>query len=154
MSLPDRIAAQNRKARHDFFILETIEAGIMLTGTEVKSLRSGRASIQESYASEKDGDFWLVNAHIPHYEHAGPAFAHELRRPRKLLLHRKEISRLVGAINRKGHTLVPLNIHFNSRGLAKVTLGLAKGKQAHDKRQTIKERDWERNKARVLRDNG
>jgi SsrA-binding protein len=153
MSLPDRIAAQNRKARHDYTILETIEAGIMLTGTEVKSLRSGRASIQEAYASEKDGEFYLVNAHIPHYEHAGPAFAHELRRPRKLLLHRKEIARLIGAIQRKGNTLVPLDIHFNPRGIAKVRLGLAKGKQAHDKRHAIKERDWERSKARLLRDN-
>jgi SsrA-binding protein len=154
MGLPDRIAAQNRKARHDFFILETVEAGIMLTGTEVKSLRSGRASIQESYATEQDGEFYLINAHIPQYEHAGKVFQHEIRRPRKLLLHKKEIARLLGAVQRKGHTIVPLDIHFNRRGLAKVSLGLAKGKQAHDKRQTIKERDWSRNKARLLRDNG
>jgi SsrA-binding protein len=154
MGLPDRIAAQNRKARHDFFILETVEAGIMLTGPEVKSLRSGRASIQESYATEQDGEFYLINAHIPQYEHAGKVFQHEIRRPRKLLLHKKEIARLLGAVQRKGHTIVPLDIHFNRRGLAKVSLGLAKGKQAHDKRQTIKERDWSRNKARLLRDNG
>jgi SsrA-binding protein len=142
--------AQNRKARHDYFIEDTLEAGMMLLGSEVKSLRSGRASIAEAFAAEKDGDLYLLNAHIPEYESAN-RFNHAPRRPRKLLLHKKESERLKGRINREGMTLVPLAIYFNARGIAKCQLGVAKGKHKSDKRQTIKERDWQREQARVLR---
>ena len=147
---PPRIAAENRKARFNYFIDETLEAGVMLTGTEVKSLREGRADISESYATEQGGEIWLVNAYIPEY-HAGNRFNHETRRPRKLLLHGREIGRLIGAIKRSGATVVPLKVYFNERGRAKVQLGLARGKKQHDKRATIKERDWNREKARTLR---
>jgi SsrA-binding protein len=142
--------AQNRKARHDYFIEDTLEAGMQLLGSEVKSLRSGRASIAEAFAAEKDGDLYLLNAHIPEYESAN-RFNHAPRRPRKLLLHKKESERLKGRINREGMTLVPLAIYFNARGIAKCQLGVAKGKHKSDKRQTIKERDWQREQARVLR---
>ena len=145
-----RSVAQNRKARHDYFIEDTLEAGMMLLGSEVKSLRSGRASIAEAFAAEKDGDLYLLNAHIPEYESAN-RFNHAPRRPRKLLLHKKESERLKGRINREGMTLVPLAIYFNARGIAKCQLGVAKGKHKADKRQTIKERDWQREQARVLR---
>ena len=142
--------AQNRKARHDYFIEDTLEAGMLLLGSEVKSLRSGRASIAEAFAAEKDGDLYLLNAHIPEYESAN-RFNHAPRRPRKLLLHKKESERLKGRINREGMTIVPLAIYFNARGIAKCQLGVAKGKHKSDKRQTIKERDWQREQARVLR---
>ena len=145
--------AQNRKARRDYTIVETFEAGIMLLGTEVKSLRGGRASIGESYAIEKDGALYLNNAFIPAYESAGYA-THNPRGPRKLLLHRREITKLLAAINRKGMTLVPLSIYFNDRGIAKVQLALAEGKQKRDKRQDEKKRDWQRDKARLLRNKG
>jgi SsrA-binding protein len=145
-----RSVAQNRKARHDYFIEDTLEAGMQLLGSEVKSLRSGRASIAEAFAAEKDGDLYLLNAHIPEYESAN-RFNHAPRRPRKLLLHKKESERLKGRINREGMTLVPLAIYFNARGIAKCQLGVAKGKHKSDKRQTIKERDWQREQARVLR---
>jgi SsrA-binding protein len=147
------IAAQNRRARHDYFIDEVFEAGIVLTGTEVKSLRSGRSSINESYAAPDGMALVLVNAHIPEYA-AGNRQNHEPRRPRKLLLHKREIGRLTGAIQREGMTLVPLAIYFNERGLAKVELGLARGKQQHDKRQDTKSRDWQRQKARLMREKG
>ncbi len=147
------IAAQNRKARHDYFIEENFEAGIMLTGTEVKSLRAGRATITEAYAGEKGGELHLLNAYIPEYSAAGH-FSHEPRRPRKLLMHKREISRLFGAIHRNGMTLVPLTIHFNERGIAKVGLALARGKQRADKRATVKDRDWQRQKARLMRGKG
>ena len=143
------ISAQNRKARHDFFIEESFEAGIMLSGSEVKSLRAGRATITEAYASAENGELFLVNAYIPEYESAH-TINHEPKRPRKLLMHRREIDKLQNAVNRKGMTLVALSIYFNDGGLAKVDLGLAKGKQNHDKRQDIKERDWKRNKARLM----
>lgn len=145
-----RSVAQNRKARHDYFIEDTLEAGLQLLGSEVKSLRSGRASIAEAFAAEKDGDLYLLNAHIPEYELAN-RFNHAPRRPRKLLLHKKESERLKGRINREGMTIVPLAIYFNARGIAKCQLGVAKGKHKSDKRQTIKERDWQREQARVLR---
>ncbi len=145
-----RSVAQNRKARHDYFIEDTLEAGLQLLGSEVKSLRSGRASIAEAFAAEKDGDLYLLNAHIPEYESAN-RFNHAPRRPRKLLLHKKESERLKGRINREGMTIVPLAIYFNARGIAKCQLGVAKGKHKSDKRQTIKERDWQREQARVLR---
>jgi SsrA-binding protein len=143
------ISAQNRKARHDFFIEENFEAGIMLSGSEVKSLRAGRATITEAYASAENGELFLVNAYIPEYESAH-TINHEPKRPRKLLMHRREIDKLQNAVNRKGMTLVALSIYFNDGGLAKVDLGLAKGKQRHDKRQDVKERDWKRNKARLM----
>ena len=148
-----RTVAQNRKARHNYLIEDTLEAGIVLTGTEVKALRQGRASIGESYAADQGGEIYLVNAHIPEYQ-AASRFNHEPRRPRKLLLHRREVNRLLGQIQREGYTLVPLSLYFNPRGIAKVKLGLAKGKRQVDKRETAKQRDWSRQKARLLRDRG
>ena len=147
----DRFVAKNRKARHNYFIDDTVEAGIMLTGTEVKSLRAGRGNISEAYASETKGEIFLVNAHIPEYAAAVHA-KHGPRRPRKLLLRRREIDRLVGAVQREGVTLVPLDIYFNPRGIAKLTLGIARGKRQYDKRAAAKDRDWKREKARVLKD--
>lgn len=148
---PGRVAARNRKARYNYFIDETIEAGVMLTGTEVKSLREGRANIGDAYASAQVGELFLVNAHISEYS-GGNRLNHEPLRPRKLLLRKREIERLVGAIQRKGVTLVPLEIYFNPRGIAKVRLGVARGKRQYDKRATTKERDWQRQKSRLLRD--
>jgi SsrA-binding protein len=148
-----RLAAQNRKARHDYIIEDTFEAGIVLLGTEVKSLRQGRASIGEAFAAERDGELFLFNAYIPEYE-AANRFNHEPRRPRKLLMHRREIARLIGLIQRGGMTLVPLSIYFNERGVAKVQLGLARGKRKVDKREAEKARDWEREKARLMREKG
>jgi SsrA-binding protein len=144
-----KTVAQNRRARFDYAIEEKVEAGIVLVGTEVKSVRRGQASITESYATEQAGELWLLNAHIAPYE-SGKTFGHEPRRPRKLLLHRREIDKLIGAIRREGMTLVPLAIYFNRRGQAKVSLGLAKGKRKADQRQAIKERDWQRQKSRLL----
>lgn len=146
-----KIVAENRRARFDYHIDETMEAGIVLTGTEVKSLRFGEGSIAESYAEVKNGEVWLVNSNVPEFSH-GNRFNHEPKRPRKLLLHRREVDRLQGAVERKGMTLVPLSIYFNGRGRAKVELALAKGKNVADKRQTIKERDWKREQARIMRD--
>jgi SsrA-binding protein len=148
-----KVAADNRKARFNFEIGETFEAGIALTGTEVKSLRGGRATIAESYAGEKNGEIYLVNAYIPEYLQANQ-FNHETKRPRKLLLHRKEVNKLIGAVQREGMTIVPLKIYFNDRGRAKVELALARGKKLHDKRETEKQRDWGREKARLMRDKG
>lgn len=147
--------AENRRARHDYFIEDTIEVGIVLQGTEVKSLRLGRANVQDAYAGRKgDSDeLWIYNVYIPEYAPA-KHFTHEPRRPRKLLLHKREAVRLINAISRDGMTLVPLSIYFNDRGLAKISLGVAKGKNTVDKRQTIKERDWNRQKQRVMRDRG
>jgi SsrA-binding protein len=145
--------ARNRRATHDYFIDERFEAGLALQGTEVKSLREGRGNINEAYASEQGGELYLVNAYIPEYS-AASHFSHETRRPRKLLLHRKEIAKLIGAIRKKGQTLIPLSLYFNRRGRAKVELGLARGKKAYDKRASIKERDWQREKERLLREKG
>lgn len=146
----DRIVvAQNRKARFDYFIEETFEAGLQLTGTEVKSLRGGRSTIAESYVTETGGEAWLVNANIPLYA-SGNRYNHEPKRPRKLLMHRAQINKLIGAIQREGRTVVPLQVYFNERGRAKIEIALAKGKQAHDKRQTIKDRDWQRQRSRLL----
>jgi SsrA-binding protein len=147
----DRFAAQNRRARFDYHIEDTLEAGLALTGTEVKMLRGGKASINESYATEQGGELWLVNSHIPEYP-AARHFNHEPRRPRKLLVHRKELNKLMGAIKREGVTLVPLSIYFNERGIAKCEIGLAKGKKKADKRETEKARDWQRDKARLMRE--
>jgi SsrA-binding protein len=148
-----KIAADNRKARHNYFIEETVEAGVMLTGTEIKSLRGGHATIGESYAQSKDGEIFLVNAYIPEYTE-GNRFNHEPRRVRKLLLHKRQIAKLSQAIERQGMTLIPLKIIFNAKGRAKVELGLAKGKKLHDKRDTEKARDWEREKGRLMRQKG
>ena len=146
-----RYVAMNRKARHDYFITDTVEAGIILAGTEVKTLRSGQASIQEAFAGPKDGGLYLMNAYIPEYKQAGSHLQHETRRARKLLLHKREMNKLMGQVNRDGITLVPLGIYFNRRGIAKVEIGLAKGKHKADKREAIKKRDWQRDKARILR---
>lgn len=146
----ERYVALNRRARHDYFIQDTIEAGIELTGTEVKMLRLGVGSIAEAYAAERDNELILVNAHIPEYPAA--RFNHEPRRPRRLLLHRREIDRLLGAIKREGITVVPLSIYFNERGRAKVELGIAKGKRKSDKREAEKARDWQRSRARIMRE--
>jgi SsrA-binding protein len=146
-----RVAADNRKARHLYFIEDEHEAGIALRGTEVKSLREGKANIQEAYAEEKGGELWLINAYIPEFSH-GNRFNHEPRRPRKLLMKRKEINRLGGAVQKDGMTLIPLKILFNERGRAKLMLGLGKGKKLHDKRETEKQRDWQRQKSRLMKD--
>ncbi|WP_260483959.1 SsrA-binding protein SmpB [Sphingomicrobium flavum] len=148
-----KVVADNRKAHYDYAVEERFEAGIELKGTEVKALRVGEGSIKESYAAVEDGEVWLVNANIPQYSH-GNRLNHEPRRRRKLLLHAREINKLFGAINRQGMTLVPLSIYFNGDGRAKVELALAKGKKAHDKRATIKERDWKREQGRLLRNHG
>lgn len=148
-----RFAAQNRRARFDYHIENTLEAGLVLTGSEVKALRLGRVSINEAFAAERDGEMWLFNAYFPEYE-AANRFNHEPRRPRKLLLKRREMSRLIGQTQRDGITLVPISIYFNERGIAKVELGLAKGKKKVDKRAAEKERDWKREQSRVLRSGG
>ena len=150
---PAGAVAKNRKARHDYFIDDRFEAGIVLAGTEVKSLREGRGNITESYAGERDGEIYLFNAYIPEYQNASH-FRHETRRPRKLLLKRREIDKLIAALIQKGVTLVPLAIYFNARGIAKVEIGVATGKRKFEKREAIKERDWRRQKARLMRDKG
>jgi SsrA-binding protein len=152
-STKTKVAAENRKARHEFFLEEHFEAGIVLTGTEVKSLRAGQAQIAESYAEVTDDQAFLVNATIPEWSH-GNRFNHEPKRPRKLLLHAREIARLHGAVAREGMTLIPLSIYFNERGRAKVELALARGKKLHDKRATERDRDWQRERARVMRERG
>ena len=148
-----KTVADNRRVRYDYHVEETFEAGLALQGTEVKSLRSGEATIAESYAEVRDGQAWLINANIPEYTH-GNRLNHEPKRPRKLLLHEREIEKLLGAVERKGMTLVPLSVYFNRTGRAKVELALAKGKQAHDKREAVKDRDWKRDKARLMRERG
>lgn len=149
-----RVVADNRKARFNYEIEETFEAGIVLTGTEVKSLREGKANIAESYATDEGGEIWLINSYIPPYSHAGAFHQHEPRRNRKLLLHDREIARLIGARQKEGMTLVPLRLYFNDRGIAKLALALGKGRKAHDKREVKKERDWQRQKERLLRERG
>jgi SsrA-binding protein len=148
-----KTVAENRRARFEYFIEDVVEAGVMLTGTEVKSLRLGQASIAESFAEVKDGQVWLVNATIQVFSH-GNIFNHEPKRPRKLLLHTREIDKMNSAVTRQGMTLVPLAIYFNDRGRAKVELALGRGKKLHDKRETAKDRDWQRDKARLMRDRG
>jgi SsrA-binding protein len=150
---PIKVIAENRKARFNFAIEDTLEAGIALTGTEVKSIRNGKSTIAESYADPKDGEIWLINCNIPEYLQAN-RFNHEPKRPRKLLLHRKQINKLMGAVERQGMTLVPLKMYFNERGRVKLQLALAKGKQLHDKRDADKKRDWSREKGRILRARG
>ena len=147
------IVAQNKKARHDYHIHDTYEAGLVLTGTEVKALRGGEGSIAEAYAEVKGKNVVLVNSNIPEFSH-GNRFNHEPKRPRKLLLHEREINKMFGAVARQGMTLVPLMIYFNSKGRAKIELALAKGKQNHDKRDSVKEQDWKREQGRIMRDRG
>jgi SsrA-binding protein len=148
-----KVVADNRKARHLYFIESTVEAGIMLRGSEVKSLRGGKGNIAESHAQAKDGEIFLFNSYIPEYTEAN-RFNHEPRRVRKLLLRKTEVRKLSVAVQREGMTLVPLRVYFNPRGIAKIELGLAKGKKLHDKRETEKTRDWARDKARLLRAKG
>lgn len=146
-----KIVAENRRARFEYHIEDVFEAGIVLTGTEVKSLRFGEGSIAESYAEVKGGEVWLINSNVPEFSH-GNRFNHTPKRPRKLLLKEREIAKFTGAVERKGMTLVPLSIYFNGRGRAKVELALAKGKNNADKRQTVKDRDWKRDQQRILRE--
>lgn len=148
-----KLVAENRKARFNFEVKETLEAGLMLQGTEVKSLRKGEANIAESYVSEEGGEIWLINSYIPEYLEAN-RFNHEPRRRRKLLLHKREMAKLAQASDREGMTLVPLKLYFNDRGRAKLEVAVARGKKLHDKRETEKKRDWGREKARLLRERG
>ena len=149
----NRTVAENRKARFSYEVLDTVEAGLVLTGTEVKSLRQGKANIQEAYASHEDGEIWLINSYLPEYLQ-GNRFNHEPRRRRKLLLNKKEMAKLAQAVEREGMTMVPLKIYFNARGRAKLLLGLARGKKLHDKRETEKQRDWARERSRLLKERG
>lgn len=149
----NQLIADNRKARHNYEFEETFEAGLMLTGTEVKSLRNGQANIAESYATEENGEIWLINSYIPEYLE-GNRNNHNPRRHRKLLLHKKEMSKLMIGVAREGMTIVPNRLYFNDRGIAKLQIALAKGRQAHDKRQVAKKRDWDREKSRLMREKG
>ena len=149
----NKVVADNRKARFNYAIGEVFEAGVALTGSEVKSLRSGKASIAEAYAATRDGELWLMNSNITEYKQAG-RFNHAPKRPRKLLMHRRQINKLMGAIEREGMTVVPLKIYFNEKGRAKVEIALAKGKKLFDKRATEKKRDWARERGRLMRDKG
>jgi SsrA-binding protein len=148
-----KVVADNRKARFNYTIDETLEAGVALTGSEVKSLRSGKASIAEAYAAVRDGELWLVNSNITEYKQAG-RFTHAPKRPRKLLLHRRQINKLMGAIEREGMTVIPLKLYFNEKGRAKIEIALARGKKLHDKRETEKRRSWERERGRLMRQRG
>jgi SsrA-binding protein len=148
-----KIVAENRKARFNYAIGETFEAGLQLVGTEVKSLRQRKANIAESYISPERGAIWLINSNIPEYAQAN-RFNHEPKRARKLLLHKKEVNKLSGAVQREGMTIVPLKLYFNERGLAKLELALAQGKKLHDKRESEKARDWQREKGRLMREKG
>lgn len=147
----NQTVADNRRARFDYFLEDRFEAGIVLTGTEVKSLRLGLCSLNESYAVERGGEIWLTNAHIAEYTQAGPHLQHNPKQPRKLLLKKKEVNRLLGAVTREGYTIVPVRLFFNSKGLAKVEIALAKGKKDYDKRETTKQREWGREKQRLMK---
>ena len=157
--MPDKdkrkVVAENRKARYNYFIEDALEVGIVLEGSEVKSLRNGQGNIAESYASVEDGELWLINSHIQKYSQAkSDAFSHDERRRRKLLVRARELDRLAQGVGREGMTLVPLRLYFNERGIAKLEIGLAKGKKSHDKRDTEKKRDWQRQKQRLLKEHG
>jgi len=150
-----RVAAENRKARYNYAIEDTLEAGIMLEGSEVKSLREGKANIAESYASIEEGELWLINSYIPPFSQSMVrTFGHDERRRRKLLVHKRELARLAASVGRQGMTLVPLRLYFNHKGRAKLEIGLARGKKQADKRETEKRRDWQRQKARLMKDHG
>ena len=148
-----KLIAENRRARYDYFLDDAVEAGLVLTGTEVKSLRQGRANIAESYAAVEGREIMLINADIPPYGQAN-RFNHEPRRPRKLLLSRRQIDRMIASVQRDGRTLIPVKLYFNDKGLAKLEVALAKGKKVHDKRETEAARDWQRDKARLMREKG
>jgi SsrA-binding protein len=150
---PNKIVADNRKARFNYEIGEVFEAGIQLAGTEVKSLRQGKATIAESYAAGQNGELWLYNANIPEYMQAS-RFNHAPKRPRRLLLHKRQIYKLIGAVEREGMTLVPLRLYFNAKGRAKIEIAVARGKKLHDKRETERKRSWERDRARLMREKG
>lgn len=152
-SMNGRLVADNRKARHHYEFIDTLEAGLVLTGTEVKSLRNGQANIAESYASAEDGEIWLINAYIPEYSEAN-RFNHDPRRRRKLLLHRREMARLASAVQKEGMTIVPNRLYFNDRGRVKLQIALARGRKTHDKREEAKKRDWQREQARLMREKG
>ena len=149
----NKVAAENRKARFSYEVLDTVEAGLVLTGTEVKSLRQGQANIQEAYASLEGGEIWLINSYLPEYLQAN-RFNHEPRRRRKLLLNKREMAKLAQSVEREGMTMVPLKIYFNDQGRAKLLLAVARGKKLHDKRESAKQRDWNRDKARLMKDRG
>ena len=148
-----KVVADNRKARFNYAIGEVLEAGIVLTGTEVKSLRGGKATIAESYADARGGEIWLINSNIPEYLQAS-RFNHTPKRPRKLLLHQRQVNRLSGAVEKEGMTIVPLRLYFNEKGRAKIEIALGKGKKLHDKRETLKKRSWERERGRLMRVKG
>jgi SsrA-binding protein len=149
----NKVIASNRRARHEYAIEETLEAGVALTGTEVKSLRAGKATIAESYADARDGEIWLINSNIPEYLQAHK-FNHAPKRPRKLLLHKNQVNKLAGAVEREGMTIVPLKVYFNAKGRAKIEIALGKGKKLHDERETIKKRSWDRERGRLMREKG
>ena len=144
--------AENRKARHEYFVTDTWEAGLMLTGTEVKALRKGQSNIAESYASPEADGLWLINMYIPEHQASGAFFQHEPRRKRKLLMRKTELAKIFNAISRKGMTIIPLQLYFNDKGRVKLKLGLAEGKKLHDKRDSEKKRDWDREKSRIMRE--
>ncbi|MCB1721792.1 MAG: SsrA-binding protein SmpB [Alphaproteobacteria bacterium] len=146
--------ADNKRARFDYALEEKFEAGIALAGTEVKSLRHGQANIKEAYVGPKDGEIWLWNANIPEYQQASQNLQHDPKRPRKLLLHKREVDKLLGAVNREGYAIVPVRLYFNARGMAKIEIALGKGKKMHDKRETEKKRDWDKQKGRIMREKG
>jgi len=148
-----KIVAENRKARFNYEIVDTLEAGLVLTGTEVKSLRQGKANIAESYATEEGGEIWLINSYLPEYLQAN-RFNHETRRRRKLLLNKREMNRLAAGVQKEGMSIIPMKIYFNDKGRAKLEIALARGKKLHDKRETMKQRDWDRQKSRLLKENG
>jgi len=150
----NKTVADNRRAFYDYTIEDKFEAGIALTGTEVKSLRMGQCSLKEAYVGEHQGDICLINGYIPEYQQAGKHLQHEPQRIRKLLLHKREIDKLLGSVNRSGYTILPLRMYFNDRGIAKLEIGLGKGKKLHDKRETEKKRDWQRDKARIMKEHG
>lgn len=146
--------AKNRRATFDYTIEETFDAGIVLKGTEVKSLRHGQCSLNETYVGPKNGEIWIFNMNIPEYQQASQKLQHEPQAPRKLLLHKREVEKLLGSVNRQGLTIIPIRIYFNDRGMAKIQIALAKGKKSHDKREATKQRDWGREKQRLLREKG
>ena len=150
----NQTVADNRRARFDYILEDTFEAGLMLTGSEVKVLRHGQCSINEAYVGPKRGEIWLFNCNIPEYQQAAPGRQHEPKRPRKLLLKQREVHKLLGAVNREGYTIIPTRLYFNARGIAKLEIAMAKGKKIHDKRETEKKRDWGREKGRIMRERG